>query len=250
MAALLEDIQNGNGGRLTAEGWEFTRIALVTGLTGLGASKIRAGTQVSGFPAIGDSHPDVPEAKLVDVAGEAESTQVVRYVLTYREKGVTPTIRVGSALGQVTTNLDKDDAELVVEHNGKSVIAEASVLRPEMNISLEIQIDDGDLPDEPGEIAKDFVGKVNEAGWTIDPTADEGTWLCTSIEWESPDNGATWIGRFEFQFRAEGWGQRIYWIDPESGRPPADLVEGTGVIDAEFHALADFNALPSPVGTA
>ena len=88
-----------------------------------------------------------------------------------------------------------------------------------------------------------YRGKVNARKIGI---FDPGTLLCTRLDGDSPDNGATFTVRYEFQFNDQTWSQDISWIDPETDRPPPDVSKSNGRKTVELYEEADFFDLNLP----
>jgi len=83
----------------------------------------------------------------------------------------------------------------------------------------------------PWLLANAIIGRVNNATWSGEAAR---TWLCTGVRWKLAwlGPGATGLHRyfldFEFQYDADTWDPTVVFIDDRTGKPPPDLVEGTG----------------------
>lgn len=256
------DIVDGNAGTLTGEGWEFIRIATVSGVTGDGDLRLYNAVIALGL-SIGAAHPAVPNCVLATINADAKATDVVSVRLTYRTpQGSLETnpiepedvlIRVGGRLTDREENKDVNGDLLEVEYldaAGETRLQSGTVtvLRPEHTLRFDVVVAGEDLP---GHISKTFLGKINSAGWWHDPeTAAAGKWLCTDASAESRDGGATYQMAFEFQYREQGWDHTVAYQDPETGRIPADVVDGDGVRDYTMYESIDFNSAPFPVGNS
>jgi hypothetical protein len=261
MAAVsYEDLFDGNSGRVTAAGWEFDRMAIVTGATGDGHAKIYNAATELGL-SIGDAHPTVSDTKLRAVVCESIDTNSVRFRLLYRQgtHTATPweppidTIEVGASLGQVETNKDVSGTVMEVDYTYPATYAHDTKLQstaaPTQSALVSKLIPENTIIISkrqffnPNGLAKEYVGTINQAGWNLDPTAAAETWLCTGIVGRSNDAGISYITTYSFQYRADTWDVNIAWIDPHDGRPPADLVPDTGLKSYQQYTIKNFNAL-------
>ncbi len=53
----------------------------------------------------------------------------------------------------------------------------------------------------------------------------------------------TYLVDYEFQYLAETWDALVYWIDPDTNRPPSDLVLNTGYKRVQIYETANFASL-------
>lgn len=88
--------------------------------------------------------------------------------------------------------------------------------------------------------AKEFVGTVNS---NIIGTDLPRTWLCTSIQGRTDNDGESYNVTYEFQFNPETWDAIVVFIDKETGNPPPGLVEGEGIQVVQVYRAKDFNRL-------
>ena len=107
----------------------------------------------------------------------------------------------------------------------------------------------------PGQKSKTYVGKVNSGTWSLDPGCLAREWLCTGIDGSSNDRGSTWNVTYSFEYkprivdddRLTGWDARVYYIDPDTGRPPSDCNsgdnKGEGYKVVQIYDEINFNAL-------
>lgn len=254
MATVSPDIIEGKAS-FTFDGWNIERVFMVTGVTGNGYDKIINAMNTSGVPALGSAHPS---ASLTDCylreaipTIEGKANDIVRIRLIYAnatwptERQQINTIEVGGALSQVQTNMDKegnvitgsyfyptnypeDDVRNWPNYNpalnsgagGAIIIASGLVtkLLPEHHIVKRIV-----EYSNPTLKAKLYLGAVNSGPWTLDIGAAARTWLCTQLEGVSNDGGLTWVVTYAFQHREDTWDGTYTFIDPRTGRPPADL---------------------------
>ena len=258
--AVKIDIIDGNRGRKTYQGWELERIAVVTGLTGTPHKKLIDAANTSGVPSIGDGHPSLSTCKLREIIPESVGKDEVKLRLIYSQyvtstsqwQPTFDTIECGASIGQVETNKDIDDNVMWVQYTypadytknldyaSKTHKQGGTIIRlvPESSISI---VKQELFP--PAEKARAFVGKVNATGWIIDPNAPARTWLCSGIVGRSTDGGVTYFVTYTFQYRPDTWDATILFTDPNDGKPPDDLVAGTGSKVYQIYEETNFNYL-------
>lgn len=92
----------------------------------------------------------------------------------------------------------------------------------------------------PWLIANYIVGSVNSVEFSGEPPR---YWLCVACNWKPLAlNGGyhRYMMRFEFQFDADTWDPTVTFTDGVTGKPPADLVPGTGYKVVEKLPGVDF----------
>jgi hypothetical protein len=117
MATVTLDLLDQMSGKLDNTGYYFDRIAIVTGLTGDGHSKIYAAMTATGMPVIGAAHPAVTGCYLQEITPIYVDSTTVKLKLSYgpSQAGGIPfthdSIRGGASVSQISTNrkLDNDD---------------------------------------------------------------------------------------------------------------------------------------------
>jgi hypothetical protein len=94
----------------------------------------------------------------------------------------------------------------------------------------------------PWLIANTIVGRVNSV-----PFSGEAPrmWLCTACNWkgEGPHGGTNehrYFMQFEFAFDPDTWDPTVIFIDDVTGKPPLNVVPGTGLIFVEKLPACDF----------
>mgnify|MGYP005826871195 CR=1 FL=1 len=149
-----------------------------------------------------------------------------------------------AGLKQVTTELDRQGLPIVVTHNSQNQNGEISVLDPEPTIAADVvyTLPAGLLPDA---VMAAWVGATNNNPWRGGIT---GTWLCQRCD-PRPLNafaGADIKYIFSFQMVYDPTGQdpAVFWKDPATGRPPANLVLGTGYGTVPWHFPKNFMSEP------
>lgn len=83
--------------------------------------------------------------------------------------------------------------------------------------------------DYPNSVTDYWMGTTNLWAWN---GGGPGQWLVASVTCDPEalgTNPSRWKFRFEFQRKLDGWQPLVYFIDPNDGKPPADLVENVGV---------------------
>jgi hypothetical protein len=97
MSFVLPDIIEGNGGRFTVKGWEFSRIFTVEGLTSAGHAMMVEATLALNIP-IGTPHPTIPTAFAVEFNPESipETGNAARVTVLYREFSQDIRVDIGS----------------------------------------------------------------------------------------------------------------------------------------------------------
>ncbi len=252
MSVTLDRIE-GSGGKLTGEGWELTRTATVTGLSGDPYDMVIDAAGASGMPDIGDGHPSRPECILRDISLSSVSANAVELQLVYRDSDTSvSTIEVGSGLTQVETNKDHSGALITLEYEypadyipdptkaGETI--EQGGLVSKMSPETSIVYTRSETA-SPGSNSRNYTGKVNTGGWSGDPGAAARTWLCTGITGRSQDYGTTWEVTYTFQYRSDTWDETALFINPDDGKPPQDVVSGVGEKVIQVYTAIDFNGL-------
>jgi hypothetical protein len=242
----------------------LTRSVLITGLTATdGVTMAEQMLSASGLPAAGGAisvkghllYLENIEAKLI----EGELTKATA-VLSYARRdvssssaaggGVTPTLRGGTALKQVTTAKDRQGNQIIVEHTWpadddddhknktQTQGGEISVLVPMSTVYGEFI----EANASPGVITKAWAGHVNEDTWL---GGAPRTWMCTSAKFELADfntSPRTYRFAFEFEYDDQGWDNdtTAVFVDPRTGKPAADLVEGAGIKKIQYYPARNF----------
>lgn len=257
--AVTLDIVDGAGGRKTKDGWEFERIAIVTGVTGSGHEKIYNAVNATGMPDIGYSHPTVTSCLLRTIDTIYVDKDQVKLRLNYKQSTVgsssggfeADTIQVGSSVVQVETNKDIDGNDISVSYEypigykrsphdtaltaavTKTDGVFVSKLAPQTTLSFNFL----DYV-SPESYATNYVGKINSAAWRGYAAS---TWLCTRIIGVSRDNGDTWQVTCEFQYKSDTWKSTVVFVK-DDGKPP-DTTDANSEKDYWVYDNIDFNNL-------
>jgi hypothetical protein len=202
----------------------------------------------SGLPSVGHTITIGSQAVVLedrDVQLRADREADVN--LVYRRQEIdTPTYRGGTTLEQITTELDAEGDQIVVE--GPNEIeqgGEISVGQPQATLIADVVT----ATNAPGTLSSQWAGFVNEDTWNGGAPVQ---WLCEDVSFEPVDMGASpkkW--RFQFVFRrkrrdsedAEPAHQpQVIYIDPETNRPPPDLVPDVGFKTVTWYPSRNFGA--------
>ena len=257
--AVKVDIIDGNKGRLTFAGWEFERIATVTGCGGDGHAKIYTASTAAGMPALGSVHPTVAYCYLLEKNADSVDSETVRFRLLYRKPNrniSTPqidTVEVGGTLSQKETNRDVNGNVMTVgytfpsDHPIENYRSQQKIqsglinkLIPEHSIVIS-RLEYAN----PSARAKEYVGTVNGGAWSLDMSAAARTWLCTGIVGRSPDAGATYTVTYSFQYRGDNWDGTMLFTDPATGKPPPEEGDPSDWVESTYqmYAMMNFNNL-------
>lgn len=230
------------------KGYELTRVFEITGLTGSGADRLKDALGATGLPVRGDASAitGLTALKVIERTVEPSAGTGARVVCVYRkptpEEQADPssddaaTVKtISASLSSVKTNLDYNDALITVTHNGITQGTEVDKQLPTVVFKYRRR-----ETQRPFTRAVDYVGKVNLSSFEGKATR---TVLCTSINGDSDDGGVTYLVDYEFQFLAETWDALVYWIDPDTNRPPSDLVVNVGYKRVQIYDTIDFDNL-------
>jgi hypothetical protein len=241
------DLPEGASVKRTREGWEAVRIAKVDGLTGDPDAILYNAATASGMPAYNSAHPTIPGLYLKEIhpraigACQAEVRLVYKPLRYTGSPGQDPVITVGSTVEQVQTYEDINGTEMIVTHDSKDQVKQASVFRPKTTLHFVREETDSARPESEA-----YVGKVNAAGWNIAPTDAARTWMCWSIISRSTDGGDTWTTEYIFVRKldppTENWDKYEQYTDPQTGCAPSGL-DSSGRKVYQHYAEANFNAL-------
>ena len=227
---------------------------LVTGLVGTGSAKFTEALSATGLPAA-LSVPTL-SANLVLVKrtprliGDNNNTRL-KVDLEYVSKGDSPYNFVftgGTSLKQIQTEKDGAGIPITLSHTwpaddpdfpsetktqGASVSVEAQEVRMTATGILS--------RDYPWRESAEWVGFLNSTPW-----ADGGArqWRCQDVSFESFDKSTSppkYLFHYEFVFDGLGWQPGVVFIDPRTGKPPENLVAGTGTKTVGWYPTKDFN---------
>lgn len=238
---------------------EAVRIAHVSGLTA-GTSTMADALSAPGMPLPAAVHPNIPgvfvNERTVDSIGMASTQARVKIVYRSPEAAGTPPepqpiegewlISGGTGLVSRRTNRDRLGTLITVSYT--PVLAPGEMGPP----APIVQAGEVDVPlpqstlvfqsivvtTTPGVLTKTYGGKVNSLTWQ---GGAPGTWLCTDATFTSRELPNKWLMRFEFQFNEDTHKFEVWWIDPETGRAPSDVIAGTGTKFIEEYDPVNFS---------
>ncbi len=253
------DVIEGMQGRRVYDGhgmkaWEFRRTAIVSGITAIPDGDL-LGTAVQAVVGeVGDigegTYPNHPDAYIQEFQPEAIDKSTVKVVILYRELLYSSAqIEVGTSLTQTESNLDAFGNPItldytfpadyiIVEKRGKTDKDQRGMyqrLVPETTVTFRRKEYQSPLIK-----STQYTGKTNLNTFL---SLGSGRWLCTGIMGASDDGGLTWNVVYQFQCRPDGWDEQIVYINPDTGRPPGDLVPGVGIKCPQRYLQIDFGGL-------
>jgi len=255
MTTLKGDLACSGAYSAELKGYDFTVDFILSGVAGSTAIEMV-------FNAINDTQvPGVgTDLSAVDatltgcwlrkITGVMLSPGKVKLTLKYQHSPVNELhIEAASSLNHITTNKDKDGTAISLEYEYpadyklNSAVAGETItqggtftkLVPERSLIYSIRENTS-----PQLFADGYEGKVNNAPWQ---GGAAGTWLCASITGRSDNSGADYLNRYIFQYRSDGWDPEVHFVDPNTGKPPPDLVADTGIKTVATYTAATFTDL-------
>ncbi|MCC6580059.1 MAG: hypothetical protein IT440_06420 [Phycisphaeraceae bacterium] len=246
MAEVRLDRVEGTRLEVTSQGVKLTRQAYVTGLSGGSSDRLTAALHAAGMPRLGDPHPTSPTMRVSAVRAEPDGDSAAVIHIDYAGPDASTTSKPVVELGVTTqsrrTPVDRHGNAIEVSHTATGDEADrvrqgavATVISPSATLSftrVEAVL--------PLALAQRFVGTVNRAAIF---GAASGQWLCTAITGQSDNGGRTFRVRYEFQFSAAGWRPTVCFTDPLTGRIPANLEPGAGIVQVDMHQPENFEEL-------
>ena len=245
--AVHIDITDGAAGQVTYDkrgqvAWEYTRIAVITGMLlppGLEEDIITPAIEelIALVGDVGAPHPTRVTALLRDFQADAVSQSAVKIRMTYRDSTFgPPRIEVGASLSQVESNVDINGYPIVLRYkypddyktnparvvDGVGVTLEQGGMYTKLTPEASVKYQQLEL-ESPLVKATQYVGSVNDA---IFLGLGPRRWLCTQITGTSDDGGYIWDVTYVFQARVDTWDQTLVFINPDDGKPPADIDSG------------------------
>ena len=256
--AVINDIVEGNTGKLTLRGWEFDRIFFVSKLVTDGFNMTIEAIETVGIQ-LGDSHPSIPTAYVFDITSESITTSGNQMKITYfyrqfevnleydidpgLENEIVTDFFLDNTDGGVTTEMVlqytyptdyKHEPKVAGLEDSQGVSADIFQSKPKFTISRNerFTILADNVSGYPrgiplkGSILVDrniqFTNKVNYSGWFLRPNDEAGTWICLGIRAVSIENGLSWRVSYTFAFDFSGWSTKATFKDPTSGDPVPD----------------------------
>lgn len=150
------------------------------------------------------------------------------------------TANVRVSVQQVTTNKDIDGLAVSVEHTWPSVTPPELQVHPAGELSVQggefqafipqrsFSVEGYKITNAPWVLANQMIGRLNNAPFSGQAIHE---WMCVGATWRIADNDIAanrYFMSFEFQHNPDTWNPTVVFIDPETGKPPKDLVQGVG----------------------
>ena len=90
-----------------------------------------------------------------------------------------------------------------------------------------------------------YTGKVNNASYLIGVILGQARqWKITKVSGVSKDGGRSYEASMSFQLRVPNWDTQATFINPDDGKPPADLVANTGYYSPQILQAVTFPTFP------
>ncbi len=158
-------------------------------------------------------------------------------------------ITIGSSVQSVPTNKDVNGNLMEVEYDDPR----EQEYRPNKSDNPQKQTGEAskDVPlstitykrieyENPLKKSQEYVGRLNSGPWAH---GAEKTWKCTYLGGPSNDGGASYEVTYTFEYNPDGWDFEAIYTDPETGKPPVDVVPDVGQKTFQILSTANFNAL-------
>ena len=161
-----------------------------------------------------------------------------------------PTIEFDGTLNQVESNKDSSGALITVQYTypsgylldarkaGQTFTQGGMISRSICITTVVVRwvITDGKIGGTPATATEilawfktTFEGFLNNASYTLAAiTGAARTWKVDKVAGVSRDGGQTYEAAMTFQYKPNTWDQLVVFINPDDGKPPPDLVSGTG----------------------
>jgi hypothetical protein len=249
--SVIWDPVDGARASATFQGWEIERKALVTGLTpayDMLVTATNAALADGGYSGLGASYGSalLPNTFLEEYQPElvSNSNDTVKVTFVFRQLVPQMTTDIGTSLSEETSCFDKDGKLVKVSYTPaggttKEQKCTFSKLMPESVITI-TRLETV----SPGATSRAYAGKVNSGGWSRDPGAAPRTWLCVSINGQNRGTGI-FLTTYQFAFREEGWDEKVFYLDPQTGRIPPDVLDNdtNAIKTVKKYKEANFNNL-------
>lgn len=240
-----------------------TRKALVSGLSSSNWEILTDALDEAGIPSANSylDKSNYPHLQLVRRDARVIDVDKAEVILVY-EKDTGPTQDLGSlgysgtpelqrpvagkmsaSIEQKTTNKDANGDLITVSHtwdiSDPDYPTETDTQTGEIDIFVPqktLTIDGFRTTIEPWVFAERLVGKLNNGTFYGGPSR---TWMCTEVGFEKESNDV-YIMSFQFQHNPDGWDATALFIDPRTGNPPPDIVEGVGYKTIRYQEMVNF----------
>lgn len=230
---------------------------LVAGLTDGDSGILGTALGSTAIPSYGDAATDYPNLIAVRRNAAILHKDKVRVEVEYEAKGDSHSAfwwRGSGTLRQKQSQVDGTGAAVTVSHTFPSDDPDyggqgAQTQGGDVTVSVpgyELTARGVVSRYVPEALAMAWETTVNLYYWRGGPPR---TWCCVNVEHEPHDMGTTppkWMFTFSFQYDPDGWDPVAAYVDPRTGRPPANLIEGVGIKRVEWHRAIDFGILFPP----
>ncbi len=210
----------------------------------------------------GEAHPVHAELFVVERTPKIIGSQTVMVTCTYKLPGGgsfdPPTgtqymMSGGTSVEQVETpfnRLEQSDgslagSEISLQHEGlEDQVGTISPFEGRAVLSFGAAISSL----APWLLVANWVNTVNAGTFFYAPGAVARTWLITDMNFELSDRetvGGLPIYEFQMNMRHNptGWDPDVWMVDPDTGRPPKDMVSGEGFKKIFWYDERNFNSL-------
>ena len=149
--------------------------------------------------------------------------------------GDTSQVTLASSVVQIETQLDRAGDQIIVSHNTGEQGGKLKVTTPQLVIVYPLT----KSTSAPVAFVAKYLNKVNSILWN---QADPGKWKCTAAKLEQITSGdpALWSMVFTFTLNPDGHQPQVVFIDPETGKPPPNLVADVGYKQIDWFDEVDF----------
>lgn len=242
----------------------LVRQVRVVGLTDADYSVLFSALTAAGVPAPGSLLIGVAAANLVlternvNLVDEDKSTVdvhlIYEHVLNEGQNLTTPLNslicgEVLATLNEVDSNVDLFGYPIVVQHTypgTDEVFPDQTKIQGGVVKFFQAQITQTfegiRTTNNPWVLARTVAGSVNKVSWLGGAPAQ---WMCTKCSWRVHDfkDPIRFHFSFEFQFNPDTWDPEVFFIDERTGKPPKDLIPGTGSKRVPKHPRQDFERI-------
>jgi hypothetical protein len=198
-------------------------------------------------PQPGDAHPLAADLFLRGRVVRPVDTNIFELLLTYKlpEGGTLPDpnnyeLSGGASIQQIPTEIDRNGDQITVEYEG---VEQGGTITPYEAIAG-VTFEYVATNVAPLAVVRLYTNLVNNSvAWFHDPSALARTWIIADVAFDRIQVVPITKYRFGFtlQHNPDGWDPQVIYEDPETGRPPPDLVAGVGYKTIPWHNEVNFN---------
>lgn len=260
--SIVIDVIEGGALTETEDGYEATRIAIVSGLSGNPSALLYNAMNSGGVPAFSEPHPTIPLLRCVSRSAQLQAGNDIAHItLVYKipkpqqqppgptgPGGAPGVVRIGSTVQSTTTQKDRFRAPISCTHTFPATYEDAEFAGRKITQGVDVDVSVPQLVVSetrresvtPIHKARQFVGTVNAGTiWSGAPR----TYLCTRIDGQTNDNGLTYEVAYEFQYNPQTWDATVVFRDPVTQRPVDAPVDGEGIKTVTIYEERDFGQL-------